>query len=63
MNFLVVTLFYGFNYKHTAFFTVNVYSHSVAWKLQGRDEGAVIEDWEDPDLSIYKSTDRYGFMQ
>ena len=30
---------------------------------QGRDEGAVIEDWEDPDLSLYKSTDRYGFMQ
>lgn len=34
----------------------------LPWKLQGRDEGAVIEDWEDPDLSIYKSTDRYGFM-
>ena len=30
---------------------------------QGREEGAVIENWEDPDLSIYKSTDRYGFMQ
>lgn len=30
---------------------------------QGREEGAVIEDWEDPDLSVYKSTDRYGFMQ
>lgn len=28
----------------------------------GREEGAMIEDWEDPDLSIYKSTDRYGFM-
>lgn len=28
----------------------------------GREEGAIIEDWEDPDLSIYKSTDRYGFM-
>ena len=30
---------------------------------QGREDGALIEDWEDPDLSIYKSTDRYGFMQ
>lgn len=28
----------------------------------GREEGAEIEDWEDPDLSVYKSTDRYGFM-
>ena len=28
----------------------------------GREEGAVIEDWEDPDLSLYHSTDRYGFM-
>lgn len=43
----------------------------VYWELQwwwcavpqGREEGAVIEDWEDPDLSLYKSTDRYGFMQ
>ncbi len=31
--------------------------------VQGREEGAVIEDWEDPELSLYKSTDRYGFMQ
>ena len=31
--------------------------------FKGREEGAVIEDWEDPDLSMYKSTDRYGFMQ
>ncbi len=30
---------------------------------QGREEGAVIEDWEDPDLSLYTTTDRYGFMQ
>ena len=35
----------------------------LSWKPQGREEGAVIEDWEDPDLSVYKSTDRYGFMQ
>ena len=34
----------------------------LSWKPQGREEGAVIEDWEDPDLSVYKSTDRYGFM-
>ena len=30
---------------------------------KGRDEGADITAWEDPDLSIYKCTDRYGFMQ
>ena len=35
----------------------------LSWKPQGREEGAVIDDWEDPDLSVYKSTDRYGFMQ
>ena len=35
----------------------------LPWKPQGREEGAVIDDWEDPDLSVYKSTDRYGFMQ
>lgn len=34
----------------------------VAKYDMGREEGAVIEDWEDPDLSVYKSTDRYGFM-
>ena len=33
------------------------------YSSQGREEGAVIEDWEDPDLSVYRSTDRYGFMQ
>ena len=29
----------------------------------GRDEEAEIPAWEDPDLSLYKCTDRYGFMQ
>lgn len=29
---------------------------------KGRADDAVIEDWEDPDFSVYKSTDRYGFM-
>ena len=29
----------------------------------GREEGAVIDDWEDPKLEIYHTQDRYGFLQ
>ncbi|KAK3884536.1 hypothetical protein Pcinc_011209 [Petrolisthes cinctipes] len=28
----------------------------------GREEGAVIDSWEDPELEIYHTTDRYGFI-
>ncbi|TRY74082.1 hypothetical protein TCAL_01582 [Tigriopus californicus] len=29
---------------------------------QGREEGAKIDDWEDPKLEIYHAQDRYGFI-
>lgn len=29
----------------------------------GREEGAVIDPWEDPEFEVYHSTDRYGFIQ
>lgn len=29
----------------------------------GREEGAVIDDWEDPKFEIYHSQDRFGFIQ
>jgi hypothetical protein len=29
----------------------------------GREEGARIDDWEDPKLEIYHTQDRYGFLQ
>ena len=35
----------------------------VAKYDKGRDEDAEVPPWEDPDLSLYKCTDRYGFMQ
>lgn len=35
----------------------------VATILQGREEGAEIDPWEDADFFIYKVTDRYGFLQ
>uniref|UniRef100_A0A0N7ZD79 Rab-GAP TBC domain-containing protein n=1 Tax=Scylla olivacea TaxID=85551 RepID=A0A0N7ZD79_SCYOL len=28
----------------------------------GREEGAVIDPWEDPEFEVYHSTDRYGFI-
>ena len=28
----------------------------------GREEGAVIDDWEDPKFEIYHKTDRFGFI-
>ena len=28
----------------------------------GREDGAVIDDWEDPKLEIYHKTDRFGFI-
>lgn len=30
---------------------------------RGRGIGAQIDDWEDPDLPLYHTTDRYGFIQ
>lgn len=30
---------------------------------KGREEGAQIDDWEDPAFEIYHVTDRYGFIQ
>ena len=29
----------------------------------GREEGARIDDWEDPKLELYHMQDRYGFLQ
>ena len=29
----------------------------------GRDEGAKIDDWEDPKLEVYHKQDRWGFIQ
>ena len=31
--------------------------------FQGRQEGVHIDPWEDADYSIYKVTDRFGFLQ
>lgn len=31
--------------------------------FQGRQEGADIDPWEDANYSIYKVTDRFGFLQ
>ena len=33
------------------------------WVLQGREEGAQIDPWEDPAFEVYHVTDRYGFIQ
>jgi len=30
---------------------------------QGREEGAEIDQWEDPGFEVYHVTDRYGFIQ
>lgn len=32
-------------------------------RLQGRDNGATIDPWEDPEFEVYMVTDRYGFLQ
>ena len=29
----------------------------------GREEGAKIDDWEDPKMDLYHILDRYGFLQ
>lgn len=31
--------------------------------FQGRQEGVNIDPWEDANYSIYKITDRFGFLQ
>ena len=30
---------------------------------QGREDGAVIDDWEDPKFEIYHTQDRYSYCQ
>ena len=30
---------------------------------RGREEGAEVPQWENPNLDVYKCKDRYGFMQ
>ena len=37
--------------------------NKLVFQSQGREEGAVIDSWEDPDLPLYHFTDRYGFIQ
>ena len=34
----------------------------VAKYDRGREDGAVIDDWEDPKFDIYHKKDRYGFI-
>ncbi|XP_009574957.1 PREDICTED: USP6 N-terminal-like protein, partial [Fulmarus glacialis] len=34
----------------------------VAKYEQGRQEGAQIDPWEDADFTLYKVTDRFGFL-
>lgn len=30
---------------------------------RGREAGAIIDAWEDPNYELYHKTDRYGFIQ
>jgi len=30
---------------------------------KGREDGAEIDQWEDPTFEVYHVTDRYGFIQ
>ena len=34
----------------------------VAKYDRGREDGAVIDDWEDPKFDVYHKKDRYGFI-
>lgn len=36
---------------------------SIALLLQGREEGAEIDPWEDPAFEVYHVLDRWGFIQ
>lgn len=37
--------------------------HGCPFCFQGRQEGAQIDPWEDADFTLYKVTDRFGFLQ
>lgn len=38
-------------------------AHRCPFCFQGRQEGAQIDPWEDADFTLYKVTDRFGFLQ
>lgn len=38
-------------------------AHGHPFCFQGRQEGAEIDPWEDADFTLYKVTDRFGFLQ
>jgi len=38
-------------------------AHRCPFSFQGRQEGAQIDPWEDADFTLYKVTDRFGFLQ
>lgn len=38
-------------------------AHGHPFCSQGRQEGAEIDPWEDADFTLYKVTDRFGFLQ
>ena len=48
-------------------YVMNIYSREERKQIvekydKGREEGAVIDDWEDPKFEIYHQQDRYGFI-
>lgn len=38
-------------------------AHGCPFCFQGRQAGAQIDPWEDADFTLYKVTDRFGFLQ
>ena len=44
--------------KHQSTFVVFNFRYDL-----GRDEGAQIDEWEDPGFEVYHKKDRYGFIQ
>ena len=38
-------------------------AHIVNRYDRGREDGATIDAWEDPNFELYHKTDRYGFIQ
>lgn len=38
-------------------------AHRCPFCFQGRQEGVQIDQWEDADFTLYKVTDRFGFLQ
>jgi len=52
----------------TAVFTARIYIYTLYFLcdfvfLKGREEGAEIDEWEDPEFEVYHVTDRFGFIQ